>query len=138
MEQSQDLVALAAVGVGFVLFFAALVQAWDGYEDRQALLRSFRESLTLADTLRKDPALTLPGRPDLLDGERLRDPEVGRLLEKRFAKGLRISLNVTTESGRWLVGPPPPDRTLVAAVPVAVAWSPARVEAGSLRVALWR
>ncbi|MEM3087441.1 MAG: hypothetical protein QXO51_02425 [Halobacteria archaeon] len=132
------MISLAAVGIGFVLFFAVLVQAWDGHEERQDLLRSFRESLVLADTLRKDPALTLPGRPDILDGERLRESEAGRLLGKRFARGLHISLNVTTESWRRLVGPPPPDRTLVAAVPVAVAWSPARVEAGSLRVALWR
>lgn len=138
METAQDLIALAAVGVGFVLFFAALVQAWDGYEDRQALLRSFRESLTLTDTLRKDPGLTLPGRPDLLDGGRLQDPLLGKALEKRFARGLHLSVNVTTASGTWTSGPPPPNRTLVASVPVAVAWSPARVEAGTLRVALWR
>lgn len=138
MEQAQDLVALAAVGVGFVLFFAALVQAWDGFEDRQALLRSYRESLTLADTLRKDPALTLPGRTDLLDGARLQDPSLNATLKSRFARGPPLSLNVTTASGTWTSGPPPPNRTLVASVPVAVEWSPARVEAGSLRVALWR
>ncbi len=136
MEQAQDLVALAAVGIGFVLFFAALVQAWDGHEDRQALLRSFRESLTLADTLRKDPALTLPGRSDILDGEKLKDLRLNKTLEKRFARGFHLYANVTTASQSW--GPPAPPRTLVASVPVAVEWSPARVEAGTLRVALWR
>ncbi len=126
MEQAQDLVALAAVSIGFVLFFAALVQAWDGYEERQALLRSFREGLTLADTLRRDPALAVAGRPDLLDAAKLQD------------LALNFWVNVTTDSGSWGARGPPPAHTLVAPVPVAVALGPARVESGTLRVALGR
>ncbi len=138
MEQAQDLVALAAVGVGFVLFFAALVQAWDGYEDRQALLRSYRESLTLADTLRKDPALTVANRSDLLDAAKLQDTSLAGTLQKRFARGLHLWVNVTTSSRTWSLGPAPGANNLTASVPVAVALSPARVERGTMRVALWR
>lgn len=139
MEAPQEIVALAAVSVGFVLFFAALVQAWDAHEERQTLLRSFRESLVLADTLRRDPALTVAGRPDLLDGARLEDDTaLNPTLEGRLARGLRLWVNVATPSGAWGDRGPPPPNTLVASVPVAVAWGPARVEAGTLRVALWR
>ncbi|WP_372480486.1 hypothetical protein ACAH01_05375 [Halomicrobium sp. HM KBTZ05] len=120
VEPIVALVAVAAVSIALSLYAGVLDDTLPGEREREL------------------PETTLSAVDDHLAPAGVVEP--GRLSDAVDAgpSGYHTNVSVTADGRQWRVGPVPPDDAGTASEQVSVRTKPAHVDAGRLRVAVWR
>lgn len=145
-EPYADIISMLLIVVGFVVFFAVVVQSYNAYEDRVFIVHHYKDAQDVAEMLRKDASLAAD-RGDLIDAAKVAgiasECPGGTKCTDFFSKfGGQYNLKVKIEAENfaaviWKTGTEPEYR-ISASVPVTVHLNGAEDSPGTLKVMLWR
>ena len=139
VEPNSDLVAMALAVVGFIIFVSLVAHTYQVYQEKTYIAEHYGDAASLAELLMKNPALTAPDRPDLIDASRIEGlgPEEIQELTERYGTRYDFSFKIeVTPFYRKVVGASP-DMGVSASVPVTIRLNEANEMPGTLTVKIW-
>ena len=139
VEPNSDLVAMALAVVGFIIFVSLVAHTYQVYQEKTYIAEHYGDAASLAGLLMKNPALTAPDRPDLIDASRIEGlgPEDIRELTERYGTRYDFSFKIEVPPFYRKVVGSSPDMGVSASVPVTIRLNEANEMPGTLTVKIW-
>ncbi|HUV81784.1 MAG TPA: hypothetical protein VMW53_01725 [archaeon] len=139
VEPNSDLVAMALAIVGFIIFVSLVTHTYQVHQEKTYIAEHYGDAASLAELLMKNPALTAPDRPDLIDASRIEalGPEDILELKERYGTRYDFSFKIEVPPFYRKVMGTSPDMGVSASVPVTIRLNEAKEMPGTLTVKIW-
>ena len=139
VEPNSDLVAMALAIVGFIIFVSLVTHTYQVHQEKTYIAEHYGDAASLAELLMKNPALTAPDRPDLIDASRIEalGPEDILELKERYGTRYDFSFKIEVPPFYRKVMGTSPDMGVSASVPVTIRLNEAKEMPGKLTVKIW-
>ena len=139
VEPNSDLVAMALAIIGFIIFVSLVTHTYQVHQEKTYIAEHYGDAASLAELLMKNPALTAPDRPDLIDASRIEalGPEDILELKERYGTRYDFSFKIEVPPFYRKVMGTSPDMGVSASVPVTIRLNEAKEMPGTLTVKIW-